>query len=109
VRGINDAQRIRDRAIQRAGELLSEIKAQRSGDRRSAKSKVPRGTIDRKQAAADAGLTPKQAKTAIEVARVEKKLADERVAGLDQHRRDRGRASYAQGCCDLYRQFCPRR
>jgi hypothetical protein len=71
----DDAQRIRDRAMQRAGELLLELKSAR-GTRR--KSRGGRSSA-RDTAAADAGLTPKQAKTAVEVARVEKTLADEMI------------------------------
>ena len=49
--------RIRNRAVERAGDLLLEIKAPRGGDRKSAKSKVRRGTFDRNRAAADNLLT----------------------------------------------------
>jgi hypothetical protein len=53
--------------------LLVEIKKAKTG---SKQLKSPEGQkFTRNQAAADAGLTPKQAKTAIEVARVQKKLA----------------------------------
>ena len=61
--------------MQRAGELLLELKADKGG--RPSKTSSPRGRGFRQQAAAAAGLTPKQAKTAVEVARVEAQLADE--------------------------------
>lgn len=65
--------------------MLLEIKSASGGDRKSAKSKSPpRGVLIgqnslRQQAAADAGLTPQQAKTAVEVAEVEKQVADEMI------------------------------
>jgi hypothetical protein len=73
-----DAQRIRNRAVQRAGELLAEIKAEQG--KRTDKLPSHEGQRSAREAAAkDAGLTPKQAKTAIEVARVEKQRADEMI------------------------------
>ena len=60
------------RAVLRAGELLTEIKASKGGQpthkRNSTQSLEG---LSRKQAAANAGLTPKQAKTAIEWARLQ--------------------------------------
>ena len=75
-----------DRAVQRAGELLSEIEKQKTGPKQlkspegqklppTHKSTLsPEGQSRRAQAAVDAGLTPTQAKTAIEVARLNYRL-----------------------------------
>jgi hypothetical protein len=71
-----DAQRIRNRATQRAGELLLEFEASKGGRPKTAS---PKGQSFRQQAATDAGLTPKQAKTAVEIAKIEKQLADEMI------------------------------
>jgi hypothetical protein len=73
----HDAQRIRDRAMQRAGELLGEIKKEKTGPKQLKSHEGQK--LTRSQAASDAGLSPKQAKTAMEIARVEKKLADEMI------------------------------
>jgi hypothetical protein len=74
----HDAERIRNRAMQRAGELLSEIKAEQG--KRTDKLQSPVGPKSaRSQAASEAGLSAKQAKTAMEIARVEKKLADDMI------------------------------
>lgn len=74
----DDAQRIRDRAVQRAGELLLEIKEAR-GANQNIRVRKDHKVATRKDAAVEAGLTPEQAKTAIKVARVEKKLADQMI------------------------------
>jgi hypothetical protein len=70
-----DAQRIRNRAIQRAGELLAQIESERGKRRKS----LGGHSSARQTIAKQAGLTPKQAKTAVEVAKVEKKLADDMI------------------------------
>jgi hypothetical protein len=75
----DDAQRIRNRAVQRAGELIGEIEASKGGQPTHKSTQSPKGQSRRAQAAVDAGLTPKQAKTAVEVARVEKQIADEMI------------------------------
>ena len=64
--------RIRDRAIRRAGELLQQIEPQKGGDRKSAEYQTV-GTgplITRKEAAQSAGMSERQAKTAVQVANV---------------------------------------
>jgi hypothetical protein len=65
------AQRIRDRAIKRVGELLREIKASQ-GKRTDLQLGSPGGpmSLTRGQIAESAGLTPKQQKTALRVAAV---------------------------------------
>jgi hypothetical protein len=64
------ADRIQARAIRRCGVLLKRIKPARGGDR---KSKGPRRPIDsRSSAAAQAGMSPRQRKTALRVANVPK-------------------------------------
>jgi hypothetical protein len=60
-----NARKIRARAIQRGGELLEQEKRQRGGDR-----KTENRTSDLKEAIRDAGLTPAEARTMINVARV---------------------------------------
>ena len=67
------------RAMIRAGELMLEIKAQRAGRPSKIKSRV--GPNLRKQAAPDAGLTPKQAKTAIAPSRQAASVGGYRRAG----------------------------
>lgn len=66
------AQRIRARAIRRAGELLAQIEPQKGGDRKSDEyQKDGRGPlISRKDAARDAGLSERQQKQALRVASV---------------------------------------
>jgi hypothetical protein len=61
------AMRIRSRAIKRCGELLKEVEAKKGGDRKSKDRERP---IDRKTAADEAGMSPRQAKDAIRVANV---------------------------------------
>lgn len=61
----NAAMRIRARAVRRCGELLKEVEAQKGGDRKSKDRERP---FDRAQAAAGAGMSPRQAKDAIRVA-----------------------------------------
>lgn len=64
----NMAQRIRDRAVRRGGELLLKQKA---GKNRHDSRGIRGGPANRKALATEAGLTPKQAKTMIRVANVE--------------------------------------
>jgi len=63
------AQRIRARAVRRCGELLKEIEKAQGGVRRNQGGGVS-PLVSRKQAAADAGLSPDQAKESIRVANV---------------------------------------
>ena len=63
------AQRIRARAVRRCGELLKEIE-KGSGKNHGEKGRVPALSYTRKQAAANAGLSPAQAKDSIRVANV---------------------------------------
>jgi hypothetical protein len=79
----------RDRAMIRAGELMLEIKAQRAG--RPSKIRSRMGPNLRKQAAADAGLTPKQAKTAAF------------VADRNERRKGDGLRHAVPGCADRER------
>lgn len=64
------AQRIRARAVRRAGELYKQIEPQRGGDRRSDQRDAAGPLMTRKQAAGDAGMSERQMKTAIRVANV---------------------------------------
>jgi hypothetical protein len=74
----NMAQRIRDRAVRRGGELLLQVKAARGGGdrgagRRSKDGNQKGGTsplISRKAAAKKAGLSPDQAKQMVRTAKV---------------------------------------
>jgi hypothetical protein len=71
------AQRIRNRAIQRTGELLQQIEKQKTGPK---KLKGPQSQkLFRHTAAKVAGLTPDQAKTAVQVAQLEKREADRMI------------------------------
>ena len=66
------ATRIRDRAIRRAGELLKQIEPQKGGDRKSDEYQTA-GTgplMSRKEAGEAAGMSKRQAVTAIRVANV---------------------------------------
>ena len=64
--------KLRDRAIRRAGELLKQIEPQRGGDRKSDdyQSTAADTLISRKDAAEQAGMSKRQAVTAIRVANV---------------------------------------
>ena len=64
------AVRIRDRAIRRAGELLKQIEPQQGARNDLATSGGRPPEVNRQQAAADAGMSPHQAKQAIRVANV---------------------------------------
>lgn len=64
----NMAQRIRDRAVRRGGELLAQMKAKPGGDPKKLKGR--HFPISQKQAATEAGLTPDQAKQMLRVASV---------------------------------------
>jgi hypothetical protein len=61
--------RIRDRAIRRAGELLKQIEPARGANQNIGGGTSPK-VITRKEAAADAGLSPDQAKMAMRIANV---------------------------------------
>jgi len=72
------AMRIRARAIRRCGELLKEIDKAQGGDRRNQEGgKSP--LVSRKNAAADAGLSPDQAKQSIRVANVPDEIFTEQI------------------------------
>lgn len=75
---MNRFMRIRARAIRRAGEVLEMIEPQ-SGLR----TDLPRAGSDprltRKQAANDAGMSPRQQKTAMKIARIPKEEFEELV------------------------------
>ena len=62
-----ERRRIRARASRRAGELLKEIEKAQGGVRRNQEGGVS-PLVSRKQAAADAGLSPDQAKDVVRVA-----------------------------------------
>lgn len=66
------ATRIRDRAIRRAGELLKQIEPAKGGDRKSEEyqSTAADTLITRKEAAEQAGMSKRQAVTAIRVANI---------------------------------------
>lgn len=68
--------RIRSRAIQRCGELLEAIKPGKTGPKNSGSAAAPNS---RSKAASDAGMSKRQMKTAIRVARVPKNEFDELV------------------------------
>jgi hypothetical protein len=65
------AQKIQARAVQRGGELLLQVKADRVAkkDKGSKGGRAP-SNLSRKTAASDAGLSPHQAKTMVRVAKV---------------------------------------
>jgi hypothetical protein len=65
---LNDARRIRARAIRREGELLKEIEPAKGGDRKSTGGRPPFDS--RKSVAQAAGLSENQQKTALRVANV---------------------------------------
>lgn len=73
------ATRIKARAIRRCGELLREIEPQQGGDRRSDQWDGDGPLVSRKQAAADAGLSERQQKQALRVARVPSDEFEEQV------------------------------
>lgn len=64
------AVRIRDRAIRRAGELLKQIEPQQGARNDLATSGSRPPEVNRQQAAADAGMSPHQAKQAVRVANI---------------------------------------
>lgn len=64
------ATRIRDRAIRRAGELLKQIEPQQGARNDLATSGSRPPEVNRQQAAADAGMSPHQAKQAVRVANI---------------------------------------
>lgn len=67
------AVRVRDRAIRRAGELLTQIEPASGGDRgggRGNQGEGVRPVVSRQKAAEDAGMSPHQQKQAIRVASV---------------------------------------
>jgi len=72
------AQRIRARAVRRCGELLKEIE-KGSGKNHGEKGGEPPLSPTRKQAAADAGLSPDQAKDSIRVANVPEESFEEQL------------------------------
>ncbi len=70
-----ERRRIRARASRRAGELLKEIEKAQGGVRRNQEGGVS-PLVSRKQAAADAGLSPDQAKDVVRVANMPDPLMD---------------------------------
>jgi hypothetical protein len=68
------AQKIRNRAIERGGDILNQLQREKSGPSRiDATGRIhPRNWTNLKQAIAEAGLTPAEARTMIAVARVPK-------------------------------------
>lgn len=77
----NKAQRIRDRAIRRGGELLKQVAAAKGGDRKSKGARVP---IGRKDAAKAAGISPVQAKQMLRVASVPEPQFEQMVDGRER-------------------------
>jgi len=75
------AQRIRARAMRRAGELLKQVEAQRGGDRRSDQYQKEAGRllVSRSEAAQRAGMSDHQQKTAVRVASVPERQFTEQV------------------------------
>lgn len=73
------ATRIRDRAIRRAGELLKQIEPQQGtrNDLVTSDSRPPE--VTRRQVAAQAGMSPHQAKQAVRVANVPQEDFDRQV------------------------------
>lgn len=72
------AKRIRARAIRRGGELLAKAKAKPGGDQKSKRRLGPR-SISQKKAAAEAGLTPAQAKDMLRLARINGELFERQI------------------------------
>lgn len=72
----NMAMRIRARAIRRCGELLQQFVKQQGGDR---KSKGRHRPFDRKQAAQDASLSPRQSKTALRIANLSQESFESQI------------------------------
>lgn len=75
------AQRIRARAVRRAGELLKQIDSQQGGDRKSTDyQKAPdRPLVSRTDAAREAGMTPHQQKQAVRIASIPEPEFEEQV------------------------------
>jgi hypothetical protein len=63
------ATRIRGRAIRRAGELLAQVVPGKTGPKPELSGDAPT-QLSRKQAASEAGMSERQAKTALRVANV---------------------------------------
>jgi hypothetical protein len=76
---LNHALRIQTRAYDRAGELLKLIEPQQGGDRKSKRPAAAPLKTKRQQAATDAGLSSRQAKTAIRVNNVERDSFEKQV------------------------------
>ena len=72
------ARRIRARAVRRCGELLKEIK-KAQGANQNIKAGADPNVRTRKQAAADAGLSPRKAKDSIRVANVPEESFEEQL------------------------------
>lgn len=64
------AQRIRARAIRRAGELLAQIEPQQGGDRKSDQKAAAHPLVSRTEAARDVGFSAHQQKQAVRIAAV---------------------------------------
>jgi hypothetical protein len=76
------AKRIQARAIRRAGELLHEIPPARGANQNIGDGAVPK-VVTRKGAASEAGLSPRQSKTALRVSNVPADEFDKAVEGDD--------------------------
>jgi hypothetical protein len=74
---MKQAIRIRDRAVRRSGELLKQIEPNKGG--RPETGAVTGPSFSRKEIAADAGMSSRQAKTAIRVANVPAERFEEQV------------------------------
>ncbi len=80
---------IRARAMRRAGELLKQIEPQQGGERRSDQRDGADLLVSRKSAAAEAGFSERQAKTAQRIATIPEDAFEdmvERGAGLSCHK-----------------------
>lgn len=73
------AMRINARAWERAGSILEQITPQKGGDRRSDQKAVAVPLVTRKSIAKEAGLSERQAKTALRIAAVPKEEFDRQV------------------------------
>lgn len=75
------AQRIRARAVRRAGELLKQIEPQQGGDRKSDEYQKAgdHPLISRTDAAREAGMSPHQAKQAVRIANIPEEDFEEQI------------------------------
>lgn len=73
------ATRIRDRAIRRAGELLSQIEPKHTGRPAENRAGAYPNSPTRKAAATEAGMSPHQAKQAVRIAAIPQEEFDRQV------------------------------